>query len=45
MPGGLFFIGESKTFQVTQAGTLFLGINSWTVANNGGGFNVTVAGP
>jgi len=43
MPKGLFFIGTGKTFSVTEAGTLFLGINDWGVADNGGGFNVTVS--
>ncbi len=45
MPGGLFFIGTGKTFQVKEAGTLFLGINDAYVSDNGGGFNVTVTGP
>jgi hypothetical protein len=45
MPGGLFLIGEGKTFDVTEAGTLFLGINDTIVGDNSGGFNVTVAGP
>lgn len=43
MPGGLFFIGESKTFNVSQAGTLFLGINDTLVGDNSGGFSVTVS--
>ena len=43
MPSGLFFIGTGKTFSVTEAGTLFLGINDWGVADNGGGFNVIVS--
>lgn len=45
MPNGLFFIGKGKTFSVSEAGTLFLGINDWAVGDNGGGFNVTVTGP
>jgi hypothetical protein len=45
MPGGLFFIGEGKTIDVKEAGTLFLGINDTYVADNSGGFNVTVTGP
>ena len=45
MPGNLFFIGESKTFDVKEAGTLFLGINDPGVADNSGGFNVEVTGP
>jgi hypothetical protein len=44
-PGQLFFIGESKTFEVKGPGTLFLGINDWIVRDNSGGFNVTVTGP
>ena len=44
-PGGLFFIGEGKTFDVKEAGTLFLGINDTYVGDNSGGFNVTVTGP
>jgi len=42
MPGWLFFIGEGKTFDVKEAGTLFLGINDQLVSDNGGGFNVEV---
>jgi len=45
MPGGLFFIGEGKTFDAKQAGTLFLGINDEHVSDNSGGFNVEVTGP
>ena len=45
MPNKLFFIGTGKTFSVSQAGTLFLGINDCWVSDNGGGFNVTVSGP
>lgn len=41
-PGTLFFIGTSKTFSVSEAGTLFLGINDCEVADNSGGFNVNV---
>jgi hypothetical protein len=43
MPNKLFFIGTGKTFPVSQAGTLFLGINDCWVGDNGGGFNVTVS--
>jgi len=43
MPNGLFFIGTGKTFPVTEAGTLYLGINDYAVGDNGGGFNVTVS--
>ncbi|MGA8151636.1 MAG: hypothetical protein WB952_11850 [Terriglobales bacterium] len=45
MPNKLFFIGEGKTFDVTEAGTLFLGINDIVVGDNGGGFTVEVTGP
>ena len=45
MPGELFFIGTGKTVPVSEAGTLFLGINDTTVGDNSGGFNVTVTGP
>ena len=45
MPNKLFFIGEGITFDVKEAGTLFLGINDVFVADNGGGFTVEVAGP
>ena len=46
MPGGLFFIGAGKTFDVMQAGTLFLGINdAGRVGDNSGGFTVEVTGP
>jgi hypothetical protein len=41
----IFFIGTGTTFSVSQAGTLFLGINDSTVDDNSGGFNVTVSGP
>jgi len=44
-PNTLFFIGEGKTFSVTQAGTLFLGVNDVFVADNSGGFTVEVTGP
>lgn len=43
LPNTLLFIGTGKTFSVTQAGTLFLGINDNWVSDNGGGFNVTVS--
>jgi len=43
MPGTLFFIGEGKTFEVDEAGTLFLGINDTAVFDNSGGFNVEVS--
>jgi len=42
MPNGLFFIGTGKTISVHHAGTLFLGINDGGVADNRGGFEVTV---
>ena len=42
MPGWLFFIGESKTVDAKEAGTLFLGINDAGVNDNSGGFNVEV---
>lgn len=45
MPGNLFFVGESKTFDVKEAGTLFLGINDAGVSDNSGGFTVEVTGP
>ena len=45
MPGRLFFIGEGKTLDVKQAGTLFLGINDEHVSDNTEGFNVEVTGP
>jgi hypothetical protein len=44
MPGTVFFIGTGRTITVTEAGTLFLGINDWYVPDNSGGFNVTVTG-
>jgi len=43
MPNGLFFIGTGISLPVTEAGTLYLGINDWAVGDNGGGFNVTVS--
>ena len=42
-PSGLFFVGESKTFTVNMAGTLFLGINDTLVGDNSGGFNVELS--
>jgi hypothetical protein len=45
VPCRLFFIGTGKTFSVSKAGTLFLGINDQVVGDNGGGFTVTVTGP
>ena len=42
---GLFLIGTGKTFRVSEAGTLFLGINDCWVGDNGGGFTVTITGP
>jgi len=43
MPNTLFFIGTGKTLSVTQAGTLFLGINDQLVGDNSGGFTVDVS--
>jgi hypothetical protein len=43
MPGGLFFVGTGKTFPVSEAGTLYLGINDTIVSDNSGGFNVDVS--
>jgi hypothetical protein len=43
MPDGLFFVGESKTITVKEAGTLFLGINDSGVIDNSRGFTVQVA--
>jgi hypothetical protein len=43
LPGGLFLIGKGKTFSVSEAGTLYLGINDYIVGDNSGGFNVTVS--
>jgi len=45
IPNGLFFIGTGKSIPVSEAGTLFLGINDYKVGDNSGGFNVTVSGP
>ena len=42
-PDLLFFIGEGKTIQTDEAGTLFLGINDSHVGDNGGGFVVEIA--
>ena len=44
-PNLLRFIGESFTFNVGQAGTLYLGINDTLVNDNSGGFTVTVSQP
>ena len=44
-PVDLFFVGESKTINVTEAGTLFLGINDEGVVDNSGSFVLTVSGP
>ena len=45
IPSHVFFIGEGKTFDVKEAGTLYLGINDMIVGDNGGGFTVEVTGP
>ena len=45
MPNGLLFIGTGKTFSMSEAGTLFLGINDPGVSDNSRDFNVTVTGP
>jgi hypothetical protein len=42
LPSSLFFIGTSKRLSVSQAGTLFLGINDDNAAGNGGGYNVLI---
>jgi hypothetical protein len=42
-PDLLFFIGEGKTIQTDEAGTLFLGINDSLVGDNGGEFVVKVS--
>jgi hypothetical protein len=42
-PDLLFFIGQGKTIQTDEAGTLFLGINDWAVRDNGGEFVVQVS--
>jgi len=44
-PNALFFIGEGKSLQVREAGTLYLGINDQLVSDDGGGFTVEVTGP
>jgi hypothetical protein len=43
MPHGLFFIGASKSFPVSMAGTLYLGINDFSASDNSGSFVVTVS--
>ncbi len=43
LPNRLFFIGTGRTVSVSEAGTLYLGINDMIVGDNGGGFNVTVS--
>ncbi|HVO82519.1 MAG TPA: hypothetical protein VMT28_17450 [Terriglobales bacterium] len=43
LPNRLFFVGETKTFDVDQAGTFFLGINDEIVGDNSGGFDVMVS--
>jgi len=45
VPSKLFFIGEGLSFDVKEAGTLYLGINDMIMADNGGGFTVEVTGP
>jgi len=42
LPADLFFIGTGRTFPVTEAGTLFLGINDSNGQSNGGAFTVLV---
>jgi len=43
MPNGLLFIGTGRSIPVTEAGTLFLGINDVTASDNSGSFVVTVS--
>ena len=45
LPSNLFFVGENKTIKVSEAGTLFLGINDEGVVDNSGEFVVEVSGP
>ena len=42
LPARLVFIGTGKTISVTEAGTLFLGINDDQATGNGGEFTVAV---
>ena len=41
-PSTLFFIGTGKKLPVSEAGTLFLGINDDNGLSNGGGYNVLI---
>jgi hypothetical protein len=43
MSNTLFFVGTGRTFRVSEAGTLYLGINDYFVGDNGGGFSVIVS--
>jgi len=44
VPSELAFIGsQTRTLKAKIAGTLFLGINDWACADNGGSFTVSVA--
>jgi hypothetical protein len=43
LPSALFFIGTGKALTVSEAGTLFLGINDCNAdGGNGGGYNVSI---
>jgi hypothetical protein len=42
LPTTLFLVGNGITYNATEAGTLYLGINDWYVSDNGGGFTVSV---
>lgn len=42
-PNSLFFVGAGITYEASEAGTLFLGINDNHVGDNGGGYNVAVS--
>ncbi|MGB6691641.1 MAG: hypothetical protein WBE76_27705 [Terracidiphilus sp.] len=43
MPNTLLLVGDGITYNATEAGTLYLGINDWYVSDNGGGYTVQVA--
>lgn len=43
VPEALFFVGDGITYEATEAGRLYLGINAWLVANNKGAYKVNVS--
>ncbi len=43
VPEALFFIGDGITYEASEAGRLYLGINAWLVGKNRGAYKVNVS--